>query len=73
MATNVFWIGYHSEKFRGQVAIWKKRLISRPVTAFKQEQMFTNLCPAVCDKYAFQVFFCEFLDLCLMTIFNVFL
>ena len=28
MATNVFWIGYHFEEFRSQVAIRKKKLIS---------------------------------------------
>ena len=30
MVTNFFWIGYHFEKFRSQVAIRKKKLISRP-------------------------------------------
>ena len=30
MATNFFWIGYHFEEFRSQVAIKKKKLISRP-------------------------------------------
>ena len=31
MAVSFFWIGYHFEKFRSQVAIRKKKLISRPV------------------------------------------
>ena len=31
MVTNFFWIGYHFEEFRSQVAIRKKKLISRPV------------------------------------------
>ena len=30
MATNYFWIGYRFEKFRNQVAIRKKKLISHP-------------------------------------------
>ena len=30
MATNFFWIGYHFEEFRSQVAIRKKKLISHP-------------------------------------------
>ena len=31
MVTNFFWIGYHFEEFRSQVAIWKKKSISHPV------------------------------------------
>ena len=31
MATNFFWIGYHFDEFRSQVAIRKKKLISHPV------------------------------------------
>ena len=34
MAISFFWIDYHFEKFRGQVAIRKKKQISRP--ALKQ-------------------------------------
>ena len=30
MATNFFPLGYHFEEFRSQVAIGKKKLISRP-------------------------------------------
>ena len=31
MVTNFFWIGYHFDEFRNEVAIRKKKLISRPV------------------------------------------
>ena len=34
MATNFFCIGYHFEKFSSQVAIRKKKLISRPALQF---------------------------------------
>ena len=35
MATKVFWIGYHFEEFRSQVAIRKKKLISCPALGVK--------------------------------------
>ena len=38
MATNFFWIGYHFEEFRSQVAIRKKILILRPVYQYNIKQ-----------------------------------
>ena len=37
MATNFFSLGYHFEEFRSQVAIRKKKLISRPVHGSETE------------------------------------
>ena len=39
MATNFFWIGYHFEEFRSQVAIRKKKLISRPESLSSKPEM----------------------------------
>ena len=41
MATNVFWIGYHFEEFRSQVAN-KKNLISRPALGVKEPVKLIN-------------------------------
>ena len=43
MATDFFWIGYHFEEFRSQVAIRKKELISRPEYALNFQDVFLLL------------------------------
>ena len=57
MATNFFWIGYHFEEFRSQVAIREKKLISRPVLMLgcKVIQVIINLLLCRRDQIQFLV------------------